>query len=94
MTLDPNCPACQGVEGATHTCPGSGTFLAAEAHVAGEVDEIARDWPRFQATMHLRLAAPDEETARRTLTHFVQTVFDDGSVDEADFALQEWEVGA
>lgn len=94
MSRDPNCPACQGVEGAAHSCPGSGTFLAAEAHVAGEVDEIAEAWPRFQATMHLRLAAPDEETARRSLTHFVRQVLDDGTVDEADFALQEWKVEA
>jgi hypothetical protein len=92
--IDPNCEACNGIEGATHSCPGSGTFLAAEAHVAGEVDEIAEAWPRFEATMHLRLAAPDEETARRSLTHFVREVLEDGAVVEADFALQEYEVKA
>lgn len=91
---DPDCQACQGVEGVPHSCPGSGTFLAAEAHVAEEVDEIAEAWPHWQATLHLRLAAPDEDTARRSLTHFVRQVLDDGSVYEADFALEEWTVKA
>lgn len=88
------CLACQGTPGAEHTCPGSGTFLAAEAHVAGEVEEIAAAWPRWQATVHLRLAAPDEEAARQSLTHFVRDVMEDGAVDELDFSIQAWEVTA
>lgn len=84
------CPACLDPSGGhQHTCPGSGTFLAAEAHVAGEVDEIAEGWPRWRATLHLDLAAPDEETARRSLTHFVRELLDDGTVVGADFALDE-----
>jgi hypothetical protein len=89
-----DCPACAGVAGARHSCPGSGTFLAAEAHVAGEVDEIAAAWPRWQATVHLRLAAPDEEAARQSLTHFVRDVMADGAVDELDFAIEAYEVKA
>lgn len=88
------CLACQGVQGAPHTCPESGTFVAAEAHVAGEVDEIAAAWPRWEATVHLRLAAPDEEAARQSLTHFVRDVMMDGAVDEVDFALKLYEVSA
>lgn len=88
------CEACAGVEGATHTCPGSGTFVAAEAHVAAELDEIAEAWPRWRATLHLILAAPDEDTARRSLTHFVRSVLDDGTVEGADFALEPWQVEA
>jgi hypothetical protein len=85
-----DCRACIEPDGGyVHTCPGSGTFLAAEAHVAGEVDEIAATWPTFRATLHLELAAPDEETARRSLTHFVRELLDDGTVVGADFALDE-----
>ena len=85
-----DCPACIDPNGGhVHSCAASGTFLAAEAHVAGEVDEIAETWPRWRATLHLDLAAPDEETARRSLTHFVRDVLDDGTVMGADFALDE-----
>lgn len=83
-----------GKEGVPHTCPDSGTFLAAEAHVAGEVEEIAEAWPRWQATIHLTLAAADEPTARQHLTRLVGELLDDALVSELDFALELHEVTA
>lgn len=84
-----DCQACLGVEGVPHTCPGSGTFVAAEAHVAGEVDEIAAAWPKWRATIGLGVLAPDEETARQHLTRLMTELLDDAVVTELDFALDE-----
>lgn len=88
------CQACAGVEGATHTCGGSGTFLAAEAHGAGAV-EIAEEseWPRYEVTMHLRLRQPDEDAVRARLTRMVGDLLDDDLIESADFALTLWEAG-
>ncbi len=90
----PDCPACAGEPGASHTCPDSGTFLAAEAHVAGEVEEIAAPWPTWQATIQLRLKAPDEETGRAHLTRLMGELLDDALVSELDFGFQAHEVTA
>lgn len=90
-----SCPACAGAEGAAHTCGGSGTYLAAEAHGAGAV-EIAEEsgWPRWRVTMHLQMRRPDEASVRERLTGLVADLLDDDLVESADFALTEWEAGA
>jgi hypothetical protein len=89
------CPACSGTEGATHTCPGSGTYVAAEAHGLDQV-EIAEEsaWPRFQVTVNLRMRAPDELTARQRLTGFVSGLLSDDLVEDSDLTIMEWEAGA
>jgi len=89
-----SCQACLGVAGATHTCAGSGTFLAAEAHDSGEVEEQAEAWPSFQSTIHLRLRAPDERDARGALTKLMEELLDDPLVTDLDFSIQRWEVTA
>jgi len=89
-----DCAACRGVPGTPHTCPESGTFVAAEAHVAGEVEEIAEAWPDWQATIHLRLRAADEHAAREHLTRLMGDLLSDALVSQLDFALSAWEVRA
>ena len=89
-----SCEACAGVEGATHTCADSGTWLGAEAHDSGEVEATAEAWPNWQATIHLHLRAPDEDTARRALTGLMGVLLDDALVSELDFALEQAEVEA
>lgn len=93
MSLD--CAACRG-EGGPHTCPDSGTFLAAEAHDSGEIEAKAEAWPNWEATIHLHLRAPTEQVAREHLTHLMGELLDDALVTELDFALalHEIEVGA
>lgn len=88
------CAACAGVEGVPHTCPGSGTFLAAEAHDSGELEATAEAWPNWQATIHLHLRAPDEQSARGHLTTLMAELLDDALVVELDFALALAEVSA
>jgi hypothetical protein len=86
------CLACKGVPGTTHTCPGSGTFLAAEAHDSGEIEAAAGAWPNWQATIHLHLRAPDEQVARQHLTGLMGVLLDDALVAELDFALELAEI--
>lgn len=86
------CEACAGVEGAVHTCPESGTFVAAEAHDSGEIEATAEAWPNWQATIHLHLRAPDEQVARQHLTGLMGGLLDDALVAELDFALELAEV--
>lgn len=88
------CLACQGRAGAPHTCPGSGTFLAAEAHDSGEIEAQTEAWPNWLATIHLHLRAPDEHEARRHLTHLMGELLDDALVTELDFAIELAEVTA
>lgn len=84
-----DCAACHGVEGALHTCAGSGTYVAAEAHVAGEVDEISLDWTRFQVTLHFQVRALDESMVREKLTPLVSSLLSDDLVENADFSVVE-----
>jgi len=88
------CPACAGETDATHTCAGSGTFLAAEAHASGEVEAMAEAWPTYEATIHLRLRAPEEEDARRGLTKLMEELLDDALVTELDFSIRPYQVTA
>jgi hypothetical protein len=88
------CAACNGVEGAAHTCPGSGTFVAAEAYAADEVERLAETWPNWRATIHVTLRAPDEAAARQTLTEWARQVMADDLVWGFDFAMAEHEAGA
>lgn len=88
------CPACDGVEGATHTCPESGTFLAAEAHDSGEIEATAEAWPSWDVTIHLHLRAPDEQAARSHLQGLMGALLDDALAVELDFALSERKVEA
>lgn len=89
-----DCPACAGQPGAAHTCPDSGTFLAAEAHVAGEVEEIAQAWPTWEARIGLRLRAADEGAAREHLTRLMGDLLDDALVEGLEFSMWAWEVRA
>ncbi len=66
--MNRDCAACRG-EGGPHTCPDSGTFLAAEAHDSGEIEATAEAWPNWEATIHLHLRAPTEQVCREHLTH-------------------------
>lgn len=88
------CKACAGVEGAIHTCPDSGTWLGAEAHDSGEIEDAAEAWPNWQATIHLHLRAPDEQVARQHLTGLMGVLLDDALVTELDFALELAEVAS
>lgn len=98
--MSQDCAACRAAargENAgdyVHTCPDSGTFVAAEAHVIGEVEEIAAPWPNWQATIHLQLRAADEATARQHLTRLMGELLDDALVAQLDFALALVEVAA
>lgn len=87
-----SCPACeQPGEGFTHSCEGSGTFRAAEAHVAGAVEEITAGWPRFEVTLHLRMVALDEDAARHALGDLVTPLLSDDLVEQADFSIVQTE---
>lgn len=86
-----DCEACNGIEGATHTCADSGTWLGAEAHDSGEVEQ-AEAWPNWRATIHLHLRAPEEHEARRALTGLMAELLDHPLVSELDFALELAEV--
>ena len=84
-----SCPACQDPEsGALHTCAGSGTWKAAEAHVAGEVDETERDWERFAVVLHFQLRALNEEMVRAKLSGLVSALLSDDQVEQADFSIR------
>ena len=85
------CPACGGVSGAQHTCPGSGTWKAAEAHLAGEVDEISLDWNRFGVHLNFQVRAVDESMVREKLTGLVTELLSDDLVEHADFSITELE---
>lgn len=89
-----DCAACAGAEGVPHTCPGSGTFLAAEAHDSGEIEATAEAWPNWEATIHLHLRAPDEHGARKHLTGLMTELLDDALVTDLDFALALHEIEA
>lgn len=89
-----SCQACAGVEGAVHTCPGSGTFVAAEAYGADAVT-IAEEseWPRWRVTLHFNMRHPDEDSVRSQLVGLVSDLLSDDLVESADFALKQWEAG-
>jgi hypothetical protein len=72
-----------------HTCAGSGTFLAAEAHFAGEVDEIMEQWPRFGVAVNFQVRALDEAMVRDKLTALVTSILSDDQVEHSDFTIQE-----
>ncbi len=89
------CAACDHPDqGYAHSCAGSGTFLAAEAHIAGEVDEIAQAWPRFKITIGFRLRALDEQHARDKISGLAAGVLSDDDVEDAEFAIMPLEVRA
>jgi hypothetical protein len=92
--VDKDCAACNGTEGVPHTCPDSGTFLAAEAHDSGEIEATAEAWPNWQATIHLHLRAADDQVARQHLTALMAVLLDDALVSGLDFALELAEVGS
>lgn len=87
------CPACDGVEGAAHTCPESGTFVAAEAHASGEIEELAEPWPNWDCSISLHLRAPDEQSAREHLTRLMGELLDDALAVEVAFSIMERRVG-
>ena len=83
-----NCRACEEPNGGyAHTCAGSGTFLAAEAHASGEVDAIEQGWPRFKVDVALFIRAADEKMAREKLTPMVEAILSDDSAEQAEFTV-------
>lgn len=82
------CAACENPDGGyAHTCAGSGTFVAAEAHVAGQVDEISADWPRFTVAINCTMRALDEHMVKDKLIPLVQALLKDDTVEQSDFSV-------
>ena len=88
------CPAClDPTAGVPHTCPGSGTWKAAEAHAEGAVDEIEQEWPRYFVDLRFRVRALDEDLARHKLTDLVHALLEDDQVEEALFTIRPVDEG-
>lgn len=89
-----SCEACEAARagrdtsGLVHRCGGSGTFLAAEAHAAGEVDEIAETWPIFATRLSFRMRGADEHMVRERLTPLVAALLEDDMVLECEFTIE------
>ena len=82
------CAACSDPEGGwAHTCAGSGTFIAAEAHVEGEVDEV-EVWPRFDVGLSFEVAALDDDGVRVRLNQLIALLLDDDQVDKVEFTIR------
>ena len=73
--------------GLVHTCPDSGTWLAAEAHDAGEHDVASLGV--YNVSLHFRIRSLDEQLARHKLTGLVSDLLDDDMVESADFFINE-----
>lgn len=74
-------------QGYAHTCAGSGTYVAAEAHVAGQIEEISTDWPRFDVTLHFQIRSADETMVRDKLIPLVTALLEDELVEHSDFSV-------
>lgn len=82
------CIACERPgEGLVHTCEGSGTFVAAEAHDSGEVEAIAEGYPYWTIALGILLRAPDEQEARKTVAPLVEALLDDALVESIEFSV-------
>lgn len=83
------CPACDHPgRGYPHSCGESGTFLAAEAHAEGLVDDPVV-FPVFDATVNLSLVAASEQAARGKLTGLVGAFLEDDDLTECQFTIRE-----
>ena len=85
------CLACEvakrgGTTTVAHTCPESGTWLAAEGHAAGE--ELDPTLGYYSVSLHFRIRALDEQHAREKLTGLVSELLDDDLVEAADLFVQ------
>lgn len=89
------CPACADPSsGVRHTCAGSGTFRADEAHASGAVEEIAEAWPYFVADLNFKIRALDEDMARHKLTDLVHQLLEDDQVEEAVISVRPYDQAA
>ena len=83
---------CAGCElpgqGYAHTCAGSGTYVAAEAHVAEQVEQISADWPRFDVHMNFQIRSLDERMVRDKLIPLVSALLEDDLVEHSDFVVK------
>lgn len=91
------CLACEvakqgGTTTVAHTCPESGTWLAAEGHAAGE--DLDPTLGSYSVSMHFRIRAVDEHGAREKLTGLVGSLLDDDLVESADIIVSEETVAA
>ena len=87
------CAACENPDaGYTHTCAGSGTFLAAEVHVKENIEELAAAWPYFNTRLAFRMRAYDEQMVREKLTPLVEALLSDDLVDSCDFTVEQDEL--
>lgn len=90
--MDTRCPACADPSlGIGHTCAGSGTWKAAEAHAAGAVDAIEQAWPIFQTDLQLRVRGLDEDIVRSKLRALMSQLLDDDQVIEVLFTIRQEE---
>lgn len=86
----PRCPACSDPSlGLPHTCAGSGTWKAAEAHSAGAVDALEEGWPVFLVDIQLRVRSLEEVLVREKLTELVSKLLDDDQVESAHFSIRQ-----
>lgn len=82
------CAACElPGQGYAHTCAGSGTFVAAEVHVAEDIETLAQDWPYFDAKLSFRTRAADEQMVREKLNPLVTALLDDDLVEWGEFTV-------
>lgn len=83
------CAACDDPGGGfAHTCSGSGTFLAAEAHMSGQIEEIAKDWPTWYIDLRFHMRGVDERMIREKLTPLVESLLSDELVDSSNFSIK------
>lgn len=83
-----SCPACNGQEGAAHTCPGSGSFRAEEAYGAGAVVDVL-ELDRFAVRLELMVRAIGEPQAREHLVRLAEDLLNDDLVDWVDFTIEQ-----
>lgn len=82
------CAACEDPDGGfAHTCAGSGTYVAAEAHVAGAVDEITADWSRYDVAVHFQIRSLDEQMVNEKLTPLVAALLSDDLIERSHFTV-------
>lgn len=75
------------MEGAAHTCSGSGTFLAAEAHGSEELEPIM-ELARFNVQVQSVIRGVDEAQVRERLTPLMTELLNDDLVDWVDFTVE------
>lgn len=74
-------------QGFAHVCAGSGTYLAAEGHEAGQVEEPSVDWPRFDVHITFQIRALDKPMVRDKLIPLVTELLKDNAVEHSNFSI-------